>query len=103
MQHALPGIMTTSRIVWIVALCAGCVSSCGPMTVGGYRVHPVAVRRGGFESYPHVTYEDREAYLLGSEWYYRDPSYGMVVFDQEPPELRAFRERTIALEAHPTH
>jgi hypothetical protein len=91
--------MSTAWISGVAGLSIVMASGCGPLRVEGYRVHSARAVPGtsALETYPHVTYEDRDAYLLGSEWYYRDRSYGWVVFDEEPPELRAYRERTFAL------
>jgi hypothetical protein len=84
-------------VVWV----AGCTPS---IVVNGYRVHSTSSSAvpSRPESYPHVAFEDGDAYLVGSEWIYRDSSYGWVVFDEEPPALRAYRERTYALETRVT-
>jgi hypothetical protein len=93
--------MIPIKSVCVVALLAS-VACYTPLAVDGYRVHSTSSsnvpRRPG--SYPHVAFDDGVAYLVGSEWIYRDSTYGWVVFDQEPPALRAYRVRTYALETH---
>jgi len=79
--------------------------SCAPLllAVDGYRVHAIAATSGVPRDparYPHLAFDDGEAYLVGSQWIYRDSTYGWVVFDEEPPTLRSFRERTYAMETH---
>jgi hypothetical protein len=97
--HASTRAMILAKTLFTVGVLVASLASCGPMQVGGYRVHSERARLSSLESYPHVAYENREAYLLGSNWYYLDPTYGLVVFDEEPPELRSFRERSYAAEA----
>jgi hypothetical protein len=90
--------MSTTKILCFVGLLAS-VSGCGPMTVGDYPVHSAGMARPtSMDRFPHTTFKDRDAYLVGSDWFYLDPTYGWVVFDLEPKELRAYRERTLALD-----
>jgi hypothetical protein len=55
------------------------------------------------DAFPHVPFEGRDAYLVGNDWFFQDPTYGWVLFDEEPPELRAYRERAHAPGAIQAH
>jgi hypothetical protein len=93
--------MKTGKTLCIALLLAGSVSSCGPMAVGNYRVHSAGMAKPkSFESFPHTTYKDRDAYLVGSEWFFYDSTYGLVVFEDVPPELRAYGDRALAFDTH---
>jgi len=95
--------MKTVKILCVLGLLVGWASGCGPLAVSGYPVHSATGVPSVVDDYPHVMFEDREAYLVGSEWLYRDPTYGWVVFDREPPPLRAFREQAHATETRSSH
>jgi len=60
------------------------------------RVQTVPVR---IYERPHVVYRGRDAYLVGSRWYYPLDD-GWVYFAEEPGELRRYRE-THADSRHP--
>ncbi len=79
-------------IVWLLAALAA-PAGCGPVTLDGYRVHTPEVMPTAVETYPNVRYHTRRAYLVGNDWYYRDPRYGWVVFEDEPADLHAQRLR----------
>jgi hypothetical protein len=93
--------MAPIKSVCVFALLAS-VACHMPLAVNGYRVHSTSSANVPSRpaTYPHVAYDDGVAYLVGSEWIYRDSTYGWVVFDQEPPALHAYRVRTYALETH---
>jgi hypothetical protein len=93
--------MSTMKTSLILGLLLGVLSSCGPLAVDGHRVHSAPALPSQLETYPHVAFDDREAYLIGDEWFYRDSTYGWVVFEEEPAALHAFRVRAHATDARP--
>ncbi|WP_437754770.1 hypothetical protein [Sorangium sp. So ce1389] len=70
--------------------CLGTVATEG-FVVSGYpaaRVEAVPVE---IAAYPRVYFRGTYAYLVGDEWYY-PTNRGWVVFEEEPVELRRYRQ-----------
>ncbi|WP_437621575.1 hypothetical protein [Sorangium sp. So ce1151] len=70
--------------------CLGTVSTEG-FVVSGYpavRAEAVPVE---IAAYPRVYFRGTYAYLVGDEWYY-PTNRGWVVFEEEPVELRRYRQ-----------
>jgi hypothetical protein len=98
----LVSALNPRKTACLLALVAN-VLSCGPMTVGRYPVHSAMAKPSSMDAFPHVPFEGRDAYLVGNDWFFQDPTYGWVLFDEEPPELRAYRERAHAPGAIQAH
>jgi hypothetical protein len=101
--RAVNQAMSIVKKLGVLGLLALGASDCGPLAVDGYPVHSAAGVPSAVDQYPHILFQDREAYLVGNEWLYRDPTYGWVVFEQEPPTLKAFREEARAAETRSAH
>ena len=85
--------LATRGLVVVAALlgASGCSTE---LAVEGHRVHSANVLPNHIKDYPNVAFQDEPAYLVGSEWFYRDSTYGWVVFDEEPKALHDYRARS---------
>src|SRR5260370_39563773 len=85
-------LMTPKRavsIAWLLGALAA--TGCGPMSVDGHEGYSPNMVPPRIETYPHTRYDSGSAYLVGNDWYYREPRYGWGVLPDEPADLRAHR------------
>ena len=85
--------MSTLGLLVLLALAAGCSATLG---AEGYAVygHPAARAElvpVEIDAYPRFYYRGAYAYLVDGVWYY-PTNRGWVVFEEEPVELRRYRE-----------
>ncbi|WP_437811484.1 hypothetical protein [Sorangium sp. So ce1078] len=75
------------------SLLMGCLGTVGAegFVVSGYPVVRAEIIPVEIAASPRVYFRGTYAYLVDGEWYY-PTNRGWVVFEQEPPELRRYRQ-----------
>jgi hypothetical protein len=98
-KNAPPGAMRRSMHLPALTLGAAAalmVGCAGTLSTEGYAVYGHPVVRAELvpveiSAHPRVYYGGTYAYLVGGVWYY-PTDRGWVIFEEEPAELRRFRE-----------
>jgi hypothetical protein len=89
------------QLAFVIVASSDCGVHRRPVVVYGYAAYYADAVPDDLDAYPHVYYEGRYAYLVGTRWFYAGPR-GWVIFREEPPPLVQFRARlTLAPNASP--